>query len=103
VPVDQIEAKAQELVTQRQAERTEVIRSVMAQRGLEGAELDSAVEDFLAGNQTPASPEEAKESSWTDLESLGGARPSRKPTAPGIEDAMGNLSGYFEDQEKRRK
>lgn len=104
VPADQVETKAKELVAQRQAQRTEVIRSVMAERGLEGSELDSAVEEFLAGNPAPApSAEEDRESAWTDLESLGGTRPARKPTAPGIEDAMGNLTSYFEGQEKRKK
>ena len=95
VAADQIEAKAKELQEQREGERTEMVRSVLQGKGLEGPELDKAVEDFLSGStQTPP---ESTEPDFTDLAGLGGERPTRNPNLPPLDDPMGNLVGAFEE------
>lgn len=54
VAVDDIPTKAAELQEQRVTERTNVVRGVLAGKGLEGEELDAAVEDFLGGSDQAA-------------------------------------------------
>lgn len=94
VSVGQIEAKAKQV----QAERTEVIRSALATKGLEGADLDAALGDFLSGGEPPVPG--VQDENFTNTENLGGGRPKRTPDAPPMDDAMGNLTSAFEDQAK---
>jgi hypothetical protein len=102
VPVDQLEAKAKELHEQAQSQRRETIRSVFAERGLEGDDLDQAVEGFLSGADAPGgNPNPQDEIDFGDLPKLGGVRPPRGGDAPSISDPMGNLTAHFEEQERK--
>lgn len=106
VPLDQIEVKAKELHEQRLESRKETIREVLADRhGLEGAELDAAVEDFLGGGgvANEGTVIEDKDLGLDDLASLPGSRPNLSPKLPPMSDAFGNLESHFEAQERRRK
>jgi predicted HAD superfamily phosphohydrolase len=101
VPVDEISAKVTELHTQRETERQEIIRSVLADRGLEGDDLDAAVKEFFT--DTPAPEGAEMEQSWPSLETLGGTRPTRTGDLPSMEDPMGNLQAHFQDAPGKRK
>tara|TARA_B100000470_G_scaffold215097_1_gene197039 strand:+ start:595 stop:1053 length:459 start_codon:yes stop_codon:yes gene_type:complete len=48
VDLDQMSTKAEELQQERSGQQVDLARDVLAKRGLVGAELDKAVEDFLA-------------------------------------------------------
>lgn len=98
VPVDQMEAKAKELAESKTAERAELIRTVLEERGLEGDDLDQAVSDFLGGDKV--TPVENDGGNWPDVEGIGGARPKRTPALPDMTDAMGNLQSAFENTKK---
>lgn len=102
VAPDQVEAKAKELHEQKAAERAETVRSVFEEKGLEGDDLDQAVEEFLTGEGvTPSGEEDVDvDPDFAKLPSVGGQRPSNKKKAPPMEDPMGNMVGHFEEQEK---
>lgn len=99
VPADQIEAKAKELQGQRQAQRLETVRSVFAARGLDGEDLEAAVEEFLGESGTGVSQEQ----DHISVENLGGSRPSRTPAVPPMDDAFGNLEAHFTENDKRTR
>lgn len=52
VALDEIEVKAAELQEQKSAARADVVKSILAGKGLAGDELDQAVEEFL-GSPAP--------------------------------------------------
>lgn len=98
VSADQVEAKAKELQEQREASRLETVRSVLAERGLDGEDLEAAVEDFLGSKQSSSEGED-----FTGIESIGGSRPTRTPTVPKMDDALGNFTSHFEETAKRTR
>lgn len=98
VSKDGLEAKVQELHEQRLDTQKETVRTVLAKRGLEGDELEAAVEEFLGGD-SDGSPVPAGDA-FDDLDGLGGARPDRKPNLPDMEDGFGNLESYFAEHDK---
>ncbi len=100
VSPDEVAEKAKELHEQRLEARSETVRSILAERGLEGSDLDSAVEGFLEGGDLPAG-KPVEEPDFADLLLTGGARPDQKGKAVPMDDAMGNLTGHFEDKKKK--
>lgn len=73
VGADDVVAKAEELQAVRQAERQAVIRDVLAQRGLEGEELDTAVAEWTS----PQEGATAKvDNGIAELTGLKGQRPA---------------------------
>ncbi len=102
VPPDKVEAKAKELQEQRLEARTEMVRSVLEEQGLEGDELDEAVIGFLGDPQETTEPEE-KDPDFAGLAKIGGARPANKDDVPPMDDSMGNLTSHFEEKKSSRK
>lgn len=98
VGVDEVEAKAKQIHEEKLARRTETVKEILADKGLEGEALDQAVEKFLAGEPIAAENTGEVEPDFADLISVvGGERPSRTPNAPAMDDPMGNLTAAFED------
>ena len=97
VSVDEVEAKAKQIHEEKLNRRTETVREILSDKGLEGEQLDSAVEKFLAGEPVAPQGTTSDEPDFADLLLMGGERPATKSDAPGMEDAMGNLVSAFED------
>lgn len=95
VSVDEVEAKAKQIHEEKLARRTETVKEILADKGLEGEALDQAVEKFLAGEPVGAAPGNGDEPDFTDLLVLGGTPPGQKVDAPSMDDAMGNLTAAF--------
>lgn len=72
VGAENLEARAQELQEARETERLNVVRDLLAQKGLEGEELDSAVAEFVSA---PKSSEGSATDAAAELSSLRGKRP----------------------------
>lgn len=103
VAPDEVETKVKEIAEKRLQERRDVLRDVLRTRdGLEGDELEAAVEDFLDGGDSDEGSGDS-EPDLTDLSGLGGDRPATKPKLPGLDDPFGNLESHFEEQERRSK
>ena len=102
VPPDKVEAKAKELQEQRLEARSETVRSVLEERGLEGDELDEAVTEFLGDPQEPEALVE-KDPDFAGLAKIGGGRPPNKDAVPPMDDALGNLTSHFEDKKPSKK
>lgn len=97
VPLDQIEEKAKELQESAEAEKREVVKSVLAElSGLEGSALDEAVDEFVSGRRRRETPE------LQDLAALPGERPALSPKVPPITDAWANLEQHFAQAERRK-
>ena len=99
VPLEQVEAKAEELQKQRTEARTDAIRSVLVERGLEGDELEASLKGVL-GNTGKTVPNPDQDPGFAGLGKVGGVRPDFKGDAPAMDDPMGNLTAHFNDQQK---
>lgn len=71
VDVDDIEARALELQQEREAQRVDVVRTLFADRGLEGSELDKAVADFMEAGSGDGS---AVADQWSGVTTAQGVR-----------------------------
>lgn len=104
VAPDEVEAKVKEIAERRLQERRDVIRDVLQARdGLEGDELEAAVDEFLGGGSGDQGGEVDAEPDLNDLSSLGGERPALRPKLPPMDDPFGNLESYFAEQESRSR
>jgi hypothetical protein len=94
VAPDQLETKAKELHKQRYEARVDTVKSVLAERGLEGDELDAAVKDFIGAvpSEAPAGGQDSGAPGLSGLKNLGGNRPSNEAKPPPMDDPMGNLT-----------
>lgn len=67
VSPEELATKAEELQVERLEQRRSVARDMLAQRGLEGRELEAAVDEFLA----PPEKKPAQDSGWDDVIRIG--------------------------------
>lgn len=100
VELDQLEAKAVELQEQRIAERTEVIKGVFASKGLDGEDLDTAVEDFLGGSGEAAQ----EDSPWSAVHEASAADGKPAPAVdPSKLHGVQAIEFALAQQERKRK
>ena len=99
VALGDIEAKAAELQEQRHSERVSVVKGVLASKGLEGEELDQAVEDFLG-----SAPAAQEESPWGSVHeaSAGDGKPA-PAVDPGKLHGTAAIEYALEQAERKRK
>ena len=97
VPLELVEAKAKELQEQRTEARSDAIRSVLVERGLEGEELEASLKGVLGDTGKPV-PDPDKNPDFAGLSKIGGKKPDFKGDAPPMDDPMGNLTGHFNQQ-----
>lgn len=82
VPADQIITKAAEITEQRKAQRQQVLRESLEERGLSGEDLEAALAQLTGGKgNTPAPTPEAKpaRTPFASTGSLGGGPPGSLP------------------------
>jgi hypothetical protein len=95
VPVEKISDTVKSLHEKRETERQDLIRSVFAEKGLDGNDLDQAVSDFIGAQSS-------QEENWPGTDNLGGERPSRNSKLPPMDDAMGNLQSAFSNERSKK-
>ena len=99
VALDELEAKAAELQEQKVAERRQVVAGILSGKGLEGDELDAAIDEFIGGSE-PASDESrfanVHESALGDQKPARTVDPSKLHGTAAIEYAL-------QQQERKRK
>lgn len=98
VAADEMETKAQELQEQRQQERLETVKAVLADKGLEGDDLDAAVQNLL-DREAPA--EERQGGDWTDVRELTDSAGDYVPARPDGGDILG--TNWFLEAEAEAK
>jgi hypothetical protein len=81
VPADQLVAKATELQEQRKAQREQVLRESLEERGLKGDDLEAALAALKGGTAAAGATPEAKPapSPFASTGSLGGGPPGSLP------------------------
>lgn len=85
VPVEQIEAKAAEILETKKAQREQVLRESLEERGLKGDDLEAALAQLVGKNGAPAPAEQKPASSpFASAGQLGGTPPSSATHAEGL-------------------
>ncbi len=103
VSPDNVEAKAKELQEQRVKAQADVVRNVLVERGLEGDELDEAVQGFLGDDAGKPVIPQSDDPDFANLTKVGGGRPPNQDAVPPMDDSMGNLTSHFEDKPSGQK
>lgn len=88
VAPDKVEEHAQKLQEERKTQQTDLARDIFAKQGYEGDELDSVVEEFMAGKVPEREPDDAAARRFEGVRAL-----DREPSTPVSAQSTEQLHG----------